>query len=39
MLEWVNPHKDKKVVKSVDFIGSNKGVPLLLGITLGTKHT
>jgi hypothetical protein len=38
MLEWVNRHKDE-VVKSVDFIGSNKGVPLLLGITLGTKHT
>ena len=36
VLEWKNPHPDK-TVKSIDFVGSGKGVPILLGITVGQR--
>jgi hypothetical protein len=36
MLEWPNPHPEKEMV-AIDFIGARTGVPILLGITVGTK--
>jgi hexosaminidase len=36
LLEWLNPHPDK-AIESIDFVSAHRGVPILLGITLGTK--
>jgi hypothetical protein len=36
VLEWKNP-KPERAIRTVDFVGSGRGVPILLGITLGQK--
>jgi hypothetical protein len=37
VLEWRNPAPDQ-VIRSIDFVGSGRGVPVLLGITVGQKR-
>ena len=36
VLEWKNP-KPQQAIRSIDFVGAGRGVPILLGITLGHK--
>lgn len=36
MLEWLNPHPEKKIA-AIDFVSAGKGVPILLGITTGIR--
>jgi hypothetical protein len=38
MMAWLNP-KPKKDIESVTFVSMNKGIPVLVGITAGTKIT
>ncbi|MDY0171007.1 MAG: hypothetical protein RBS80_30990 [Thermoguttaceae bacterium] len=36
MLEWLNPHPEEEIA-AIDFVSAGKGVPILLGITTGTR--
>ena len=38
LLEWVNPQPGKQIA-ATDFIGADKAVPTLLGITGGVKKS